>query len=605
MKKYLISGIAMFALAFSFAVATPAAAVFQSDIYTATSGYLMVGSGYGAKAGQSSNVIAAQTALNACVPGMALALDGKFGPLTEAKFKAFQASAGIKVDGIIGPVTADRLAACSGGTATPGATIPGCTAGAAFSSVTGQACTGSTGTGTLSGTEGDLTFDITSDSDTTIDLGDSDTVIEFEAEAEDGDVLVDRVDFLFDARPWLYFDEVNLLVDGKEVASFTDEDDFSEDGDDYRARFSGLKTVVEEDKTVEFALELKALDSMAGTRDTDTVLVWTTDSSVRFMDGSGAIMTGDGELDLVGDEVAVDFDDQFGEGDVEVTLGDDSPEDATIVLDEDARTNGVMVAEFNVEATDSDIEVTDVTVEFSSNASDVADILYKAYLYKGSTLIDSQSVTADTVVFDDVEQMIDEDDEETYSVKVDFEETDGITVDEFEVVSIEVDAENADFSAITDTLSISEVHQLVVEGLIEDFDTKSAATSTLGDDTIATFTFKFDLTAYEDDFYFDEDGSDFTVTLDNGDTTIVSTTIASTNATLTNDDSYRISKGQTRTVTLEVEVAASVTGTPESVRATIADLEYNTDSDLGGTDATLDFGAPDYQSTAKTVIDAN
>ncbi len=114
MKKFMISS-AVFALAFAIS-ATTAGAVYQSDIYTMASGYLKVGSGYGAKASQNANVKAAQTALNACVSGSNLVIDGKFGPLTKGVFMTFQASKGIKVDGIIGPVTAAQLAACSTGT---------------------------------------------------------------------------------------------------------------------------------------------------------------------------------------------------------------------------------------------------------------------------------------------------------------------------------------------------------------------------------------------------------------------------------------------------------------------------------------------------------
>ena len=106
MKKFMISS-AVFAFAFAFA--TTAGAVFQSDIYTMSSGYLKVGSGYGAKASQNDEVKAAQTALNACVPGSNLALDGKFGPLTKGVFVSFQNSKNIKPDGIIGPVTAKHL----------------------------------------------------------------------------------------------------------------------------------------------------------------------------------------------------------------------------------------------------------------------------------------------------------------------------------------------------------------------------------------------------------------------------------------------------------------------------------------------------------------
>ncbi len=38
------------------------------------------------------------------------AVDGKMGPNTEAAIKRFQQSAGIGVDGIVGPVTAGKLA---------------------------------------------------------------------------------------------------------------------------------------------------------------------------------------------------------------------------------------------------------------------------------------------------------------------------------------------------------------------------------------------------------------------------------------------------------------------------------------------------------------
>lgn len=536
-------------------------------------------------------VSALQTALNV-YGGASLVVDGSYGPATTAAVRSFQASKGLSQDGIAGPASQGALQNAS--------MIAGVNCG------NNNNNNNSGNTGPLQGTEGDLSFDISLDSDVQIDLGDSEEVIEFEAEAEDGDVMVDRVDFLFDERPWLYFDEVNLLADGEEIASLSSSSDFSETGNFWRARFSGLDQVIREDDTVIFTLELKVLGSMSGTRDQDTVQIDMDATAVRFTDGSGAIFQSD---DAGLDNVVVDvtFSDTFGDGDISLSIGDNSPEGATIVLNEDARTNNVTVLEFNAEAEDSDIEIQDITVEFASNASDVEDILYYAYLYRGNTMLKRESVSSSTVVFDDLEYTIDEDDEESFTVKVDFNKVEnGLVIDEFTVVDVVADAETSDFEAATDSLTVNEVHQLVVMGLVDVFDSKSASTRSLGDDTIGVFTFEFDLTAYEDDFYIDEDGADFGLTVEVGAGTTTATLVdLESNAFLTTDGSFRINKGQTRTFTLTVEVAATATGTPQSARVIVDDLTFWDDSDMNGVSDTLILGAPDYRSAQVSIIDAN
>lgn len=519
---------------------------------------------------------------------------GYFGEMTRAALAKYQMSKMISpAVGYFGPMTRaavnqDSVASVNPGTGTP--TTPG----------------------SLSG-EGDLEVDVTLDSDVVIDLGDTEEVLVLDIEAVDGDVRIDRIDFMFSGededddaitlRPWLYFDEVTLEIDGKEVDSLSGSGDFSEDGDSYRARFSGLNVVVEEDDKVEVTLIVKVLPSMQGSRDLHTVFLdFDVSEAIRFVDGSGAVLFGATGTDP--DTVEITFDEEFGQGGTSVTIGDNSPEDATIVLDADNRTNGVEVLEFEVEAEDDDIEVQDVTVTFAtagSGVSTVANTLYRAYLYQGGDLIASKSVSGNSVLFDDLEVAIDEDDTESFTVEVDFNKTEGLTIDEFAVVSVAVAYEDSDFSGDTETLSVNETHQLVVEGLVDTFDSKSSKTTTLGTtQTNAIFTFEFELTAYEDEFYIAEDGSGFTVVLDNASTTVVATTIASTNATLTSDDSYRINKGQTRTFKVDVEVESN-TGS-QSVRATLSELEYDTDSDLDGTSADLTLGAPDYRSTAVTVF---
>jgi hypothetical protein len=58
---------------------------------------------------RGEDVRAAQRALAARFPSLNLALDGIFGPRTEGAVKQFQASAGIAVDGQVGPVTRAAL----------------------------------------------------------------------------------------------------------------------------------------------------------------------------------------------------------------------------------------------------------------------------------------------------------------------------------------------------------------------------------------------------------------------------------------------------------------------------------------------------------------
>jgi hypothetical protein len=503
---------------------------------------------------------------------------GNFGPLTRAALVQYQLANGISpAAGYFGPMTRARVQSQTVSTSNP--TTP-------------------SNPGNLSG-EGDIVFDVLTDGDINIDLGKKDTAIEVELEAQDGDVRIDRLDFYFNKRPWLYFAEVNLLADGKEVASLTRSGDFTQTNNEYRARFSNLNKMVKEDDAITYSLELVVLNSMQGTRDTETIVVEMDNSSVRFVDASGAVMT-------TGENITaeVSFDDTFGQGDISLSIGDNSPEKATIVLNENSRTNNISVLEFDVEADESDLEVQDIEVTFATvgtGVSSVSDTLYRAHLYKGSTLLKSKAVTANTVVFDDIAYTIDEDDTETFTVKVDFNQVDGLTIDTLQVVNVKVVAEDEDFQDVEDTLTVNESHQLVVEGLVDEFISKSTRTTNLGTtQTNAIFTFEFELTAYEDDFFIAEDGSDFVITLDNASTTVVATTIASTNATLTSDDSYRINKGQTRTFKVEVEVA-SVSGS-QSARMAINSLEYFTESNLSGTSAIILLGAPDYRSTAVTVF---
>lgn len=466
-----------------------------------------------------------------------------------------------------------------------------------------------TGSSALEGGEGYVEIETLLDSAVTIDLGDSEEVLAVEVEAKDSDVSINRVDFYFGSstapttlvRPWLYFAEVNLLVDGKEVASLSRSSDFSDvtiSGDRYyRARFANLNLVIREDAKAEVALELVVLDSMSGTRDTEIVNVSMMSDSLRFVDGAGI-----SETDGVAINADVDFDDTFGEGDITVTVADNSPEKATIVLNETSRTTVASVLNFDVEAEDSDVEVNDVTVVFNTTGNTVAQTLYRAKLYAGSTLLSTKSVTGSTTVFTDVDYVVEEDDVVEFRVEVEFNRGDTLaaltSAQDFEVVSVAVAGETADFEAANDSINVNETHTILVSGLVAEIDEiKSVVKS--NDDKNLKFTFVMDVTAYDDTFYINDDGMDFTISTSGTAAAAVTGVAVTSNATLTADDTYRISKGQTRSVTVEVFVESSNSGT---VRVTLEDLEFFSNQ-AGTTSAgTVILGSPDFRSGTESIV---
>jgi hypothetical protein len=135
---------------------------------------------------------------------------------------------------------------------------------------------------------------------------------------------------------------------------------------------------------------------------------------------------------------------------------------------------------------------------------------------------------------------------------------------------------------------------------------KSAEAVSLGDDTIAVFTFDLEVEAFEDTFFINEDGSDFTVTLAGALGTVISTSIVDGPNDITSDNTYEISEGDTETFTVQVQVESSAAaGTAQSVRATLDTLTFYPNSDLSGSSWVLSLGGSRYRSVPITVIDSS
>jgi peptidoglycan hydrolase-like protein with peptidoglycan-binding domain len=504
---------------------------------------------------------------------------GYFGPLTQSALAAYQAANGIApAVGYFGPITrANNAAKCAA--QAPAPTTP---------------TTPSTG---LQGGEG--YFDMTDNSlgSFEIDLGDSEVVYEVELEAVDSDLRINRVDFLFDLRPWLYFDEVNLLIDGSEVASLSaNSNNFSEVGSNYRARFAGLDVVIREGDVVDLELEVKVKSSMAGTRDAHTVVVYLPRDGVRAIDGAGLQQYGPSS-DF--DEVDIKFNDTFLDGSMSVTISEDSPEDAVIVVDEDARTNNVEVLAFDIEAKGDAVEISDIDVVLTASST-LGAMIRRAYLYANGSQISSKAVTAatttQTVVFNGLDRKINRNSIVEFSVRVDFNEASGYaTPNTLEAELDEVRAENSNFEDVSETsigIGAGEVHNVILEGLTAEKVSSSVSSLSNGQ---RTYTFVFDVTAHGSLFYFSDNAATSTdADLALGDGDIVGLTISS-NASLSGGY-YRVNKGQTRRVTVNAYVSVASSSEDGIHRVVLESLEYA--ATQIAPNLSLELGSPDYREEA-------
>ena len=474
----------------------------------------------------------------------------------------------------------------------------------------------------MAGEEGYIELNDMSLSSVDIDLGDTEVLAEVEAEAIDSDVEVRRVDFQFNHRPWLFYDEVRLLMDGEEVASLSGQGDFRSTSDidgswdnGWRARFSRMNEVIRMDEEVTMELEVDVKSAIRSERYEGVDLqVDMYSEGLRYVDALG-IMESYGALD---NPVEINLEDDFGVGELSVDLNDDSPADGMIEVDEDDNTVGEEVLVFDVEAEDSDVEVqtVDLTIDYdSATTSELDDVLRRVRLYADGSQVGSKSSFGDaattTVTIDDIDHMIARDDVETFSVEVEFYPTSNSEFHvpgELDVYVSNITGEDADYVTVdTDDLDVGEGDTMTVatEGLVASYAGKSADRERYSDDGWeGVYTFDIDVQAVNEDFYISESSGEVfngtsSITLSpDADAEITHVSIDST-ADLTDDTmmggayAYEIEDGDTETMTVTVRVRR--TSGEGDHRVTLDEMEYH-DEDEEGTSTSL--GSPEFRSSS-------
>ena len=456
-------------------------------------------------------------------------------------------------------------------------------------------------TPTLSGGEGSLDVDNRSTATIEIALGTTEEVYEVEVEAVDSDVAINRVDFIFNARPWLYFDEVSLYADGTQIGRLTGNSaNFPSAGSgQYRARFGDLSEIVRVGDKAELTLKATVRESLAGNRINDTVTVRIPDRGIRMTDGAG--LTGHAPEGGALSVTTVSFDDTFGRADMTVRAAGTSPDKQTVSVQNSSRTTIDNTLSFEVRAREQAVTIEAVGVNIKTGSNNPNQVVARARLYTGNTLLSTQTVPSgsgeQTVTFDRMTYRIAKDATATFRVELQLNQANRFTVpNTIEVVLSEIRAEAADSSRVLKSnLQIGNgiIHDVVVQGVAAVMPSVSA--SSQSNDRVGIFTFTFDLTAFGNTIYIDERGLESVITTITQGTATTTDISISSNARLTSNGNYRLNEGETRRFTVQVVVGNATQSGIHSINLT--GIRFGT-SDITGTPntGTLNLSSSDFRS---------
>lgn len=508
---------------------------------------------------------------------------GYFGAQTKTALAAYQTSKGITpAVGYFGPITRAAVNA-EGGT------------------------TGGTGTGTVTLTGSGYLRNISEAGDVTTtqyEGGEAKNVLGVSADAQDGDVEIQRVESTFtiansggSSNLNKYVSDVSLYLDGKKIASM-DPADGTKDGRVWTYRFADLKgAVIKKGATGYLYIKVTPVTSIGADESGDTVTAKFTASGIRAVGGTGlsdTYLTSSDSVVGTGQGFTVS---SYIAGTLTVTEGSDNPKASQVAVSS-STTTGVKVLSLNMKAKNTDVKVEDVAVQLGTSDS-LSDVISNVYLMKGSTVIKTKTVssgTFGTTTFDNLGQTIKKDETANYTVVVDLKGdaayADGTTI----VASTTTygwDVQDSDGATLTPSAGVAgNTQTLTATGITVSLGTPTASVSSAdysgGNDT-ANFTIPVTVTAGDTDVYIiGTDTKAAASTADSGfayGTTTTSTQGAtqeptatvSVGNTVTGDSAgayYKVLANTSRTFTLTVAVIASSTASSGFVGFKVNSIEY-------------------------------
>jgi hypothetical protein len=421
----------------------------------------------------------------------------------------------------------------------------------------------------------------------------------FEFDVDDGDAAVKRAYVSFEETsaadnsvdPWDYFDSVQLYVNGElaDEMNASDEDDWEDmSGDRYEMRFTGLDEFLPADEEAKITVGVTMLGNIDGT---DEDAVWTVslrDNAVRLRDGAGI------DSYAGNSSVSRDFSlEAAGQGEeLKIRTDSSNPDSSVIKVDDTDSTDDVTVLVFTLEAKDADIEIREIPVVITTSDNNVDDVVADIkFVVDGEVMGDVSSAgiaTTTTFEFDNNEFIIDEGDKVTVEIVVDLKDTsdyDAGTTLEIDITSTErdlIDAEGTETLLTGDMTGTAdgETHQLLAEGVFAEI--VSVDDSLTNEDTAAAdkavFKIKFDVTAFEDDFYVPfgavytaasadtTGGANYRIETDSGAAATLGTStivagLTNTSGATVSGSFWKVADGETETFELSVTFNPAANGT--------------------------------------------
>lgn len=520
---------------------------------------------------------------------------GYFGPLTRSALARYQASVGIApAVGYFGPITrADVSAKCGPVNPNP-----------------------SPNPGTddeLRGGEASLeAFDFSSGDDSKVEEDESADVAEIEFDVEDGDVRLDRVDLAFEnadnndsTDPWDALEEVELVINGKVVGSadLSDEDEYL-DEDDGVVRISGINYIIREGKTAKIIVRVTAQDNV-DSDDRDSFVVYVVDDGIRATDSLGI-------QQYIGDDsdtVEFDVEEAGADEELNVSSSSEDPDSTTLKVETNKKSDMHKVFAFDLEAEDNDIEIDTVqlVIETSGVTSNmISDLVLEidGDEYDDWRYVSGGNGTSTRVVEFDVDKdhTVDADDEVTVVLWAEFKAANGTNYSSGETIQVSIEdgaieGEGAD-DVTSDGTANGETHTLATEGIVVNKSGFSDKGSVSNNDagTSRDYTFTFEVTAFEEDFYIAT--SSVNIFVEGAGSASTSFSVDST-ADEDTTGVFTVEEGRTETFTVVVSV--SNVSTSGQYRVGLDSVEYTTNSNGVSGLQTKDVVNSDFRTAYRTI----
>jgi hypothetical protein len=347
---------------------------------------------------------------------------------------------------------------------------------------------------------------------------------------------------------------------------------------------------------------------------------WTVDlANIRFVDGSGVVSTDDTTGDITSLDVPMNFVDYGTAADTELKISKDSssPSSQVVIVDEDDNTDdvillkGKMKLEGTSDVTIDELPVTLTTVGGANVAAVTSNLTLKIGGNEYTETVSITGATSGTVTFDNLDFDVNAGDTVNFEILADINDIDAGNFDEGDtlVASLTstnrdyIDAENEEGDQLSDSsektgTATGSSQEFRSEGVSATFVSQSTSVTTgqSANDDLGTFIIRFKVTAVGDTVYMSSIATSALSASNNtannfivdrsGTATVggVSGTLTMINIDSSSEDdltaagNYTIEEGETRTFELVATVQLPTAGAAGQFKATLGDLQWNTDN---------------------------